>query len=625
MRQALAIYGPDRAGQWDGGFISFGIQLYRMVPEDCRDHQPVVGGGGRFVLVADVRLDNRPELAAELGWSSERIREAADADYVLAAWEKWQDVCLDKLIGDWALAVWDAQSRTITLARDLVGLRPLFYHAGRDFFAFASMGKGLHALPEIPIAPDLDTLRVYLAQAPQQGSGSFFKNVSRVELGGKVVVCADGRIKTGFWYDRGSLRERKVTDDAACIEEFRSTFDRAVSDRLRSDGRIASHLSSGLDSTAVTVTAAQMLQSEGKRLTAYTFAPASVLTVPIPPGKSADEGPAAAATAAHHPNIDHVRLRAAETLIGDGFDAVFYYQEIPSFRPAYLPYRDDCLLRMRERGERVLLTGGLGNTTLSRTGWERLYDEFRRGHLRSWFREAASLCRHGACRPARALHLTFGPWLPPRLHDTIFRLLGKPSDAMQTGAAYNPALLSDPAFRNQLMQSQFRPYLRDGITALEALIVRILGQLQLGEMGKGELAAYGVDVRDPTADRRLIEFSLSLPLRFWLRDGKTKWLYHQAFHGRVPEAVLLSRLKGMLLADFPGRLKRSKPQLDAQIARFLDEPAARALVDAAFLAAFAAQPLPSEAEILQQEQRYFVKAMTALSVAHFIHRAHHAH
>jgi Asparagine synthase (glutamine-hydrolyzing) len=586
MRQALEIYGPHRTGQWDGEFVSLGIRLFRMVPEDCRDHQPLVGGGGRFVLVADVRLDNRQELAAELGWPPERIREAADADYVMAAWERWQDGCLGKLVGDWALAVWDAHTRIMTLARDLVGLRPLFYHAGRDFFAFASMAKGLHALPEIPAAPDPDTLRGYLAQAPQQGAGSFFKDIFRVELGGKVLLHADGRITRGFWYDWSSLRERAVSDDAACIEEFRSIFDRAVSDRLRTDGRIGCHLSSGFDSTAVTVTAAQMLQAEGKRLTAYTFVPASALTGPIPTNKLADEGGAAAATAAHHSNIDHVRINAADALIGDSFDAAFDYQEIPSFRPAYSPFRDECFRRMSARGESVLLTGSLGNTTLSRTGLERLYDEFGRGHFRTWLHEAAGLCRRGARGPAQVLRLTLKPLLP-----------------------------------SWLTRSQFTPYLRDGVTALEALLVRIVGRIPFGEMNKGDLAAFGVDVRDPTADRRLIEFSLSLPLRFWLRDGKPKWLYHQAFRSRVPEAVLQSRLRGLMLADFPGRLERSKPRLEAQIGRVLNDPLVRALVDVEFLAAFAAQPLPSEAEILQQEERYFANAMTTLSAAHFICRA----
>lgn len=214
MRRALQIYGPHRAGQWDGGEISLGIQLFRMLPEDRYDRQPLVGGAGRFVLLADVRLDNRPELATELGWSVERCRMAADADYVLAAWEKWQDASFDKLIGDWAIAVWDGKNHTLTLARDMMGCRPLFYHAGKGFFAFASMAKGLHALADIPIAPDLDTLRDYLALAPMRGPGGFFKDVSRVEQGGRVVLHADGRIDAGHWYNWANIKERTVTDDA---------------------------------------------------------------------------------------------------------------------------------------------------------------------------------------------------------------------------------------------------------------------------------------------------------------------------------------------------------------------------------------------------------------------------
>jgi asparagine synthase (glutamine-hydrolysing) len=399
MRRALKIYGPHREGAWDGGEISLGIRLFRMLPEDRFDRQPLVGGGGRFVLVADVRLDNRPELAAELGWVSGQTRMATDADYVLAAWEKWQERAFDKLIGDWAIAVWDKENRTLTLARDMMGARPLFYHAGKGFFAFASMAKGLHALIDIPIAPDFATLRDYLALAPMRGTGSFFRDISRVEPGTVAVCHADGRVARRRWYDWSALRERAVADDGLCIEEFRALFDRAVADRLRTAGAVGSQLSSGFDSSAVTVTAARLLAERGKRLTAFTRVPTKGWQMEVPKGGCGDEGPMAAATAARVANIDHVLVDSGDRLIGESLDADFYYCEMPILNLCGSVWSNENLRAAAARQIGVQLSGIGGNGSISLTGQERLHELVAAGQLGAWWREARSLVRGGASAP----------------------------------------------------------------------------------------------------------------------------------------------------------------------------------------------------------------------------------
>src|SRR5579859_2608535 len=133
MLSAQEVYGPDAGAQWSNGDIALGRRLMRILPEDAYDRQPLIGAGGRFVLIADVRLDNRGELAESLG-----IRQAttlSDAAILLAAYEKWEEECLGRLVGDYAFAVWDAQKRRLLLARDPLGWRPLHYHRGKGFFA----------------------------------------------------------------------------------------------------------------------------------------------------------------------------------------------------------------------------------------------------------------------------------------------------------------------------------------------------------------------------------------------------------------------------------------------------------------------------------------------------------
>jgi asparagine synthase (glutamine-hydrolysing) len=623
MRRALKIYGPHRDGQWGDGPVCFGIQHFHTVPEDRFDRQPLVGGGGRFMLVCDVRLDNRPELVAELGWSTERVREAADADYVLAAWEKWQGACPDKLIGDWALAVWDAQERTITLARDAMGQRPLFYHAGDGRFAFASMAKGLHALDGIPIAPDLDTVRDYLATAPMRGPGSFFAQISRVEPGGEVVLYADGRIATRRWHDWSRIAEREVSDDSACIEEFRAIFDRAVADSLRSIGAVASHLSGGFDSTAVVVTAAEMLAAKGERLAAFTHVPHQGWQTENANGRSIDEGPIAAATAARFPNIDHVLVDSGERQIGADLDASFYYGEFPVLNICNQVWSNEINRLARATGATVMLSAGAGNMTISRVGQERLHELAASGHVFTWLREAVLLRRNRQMGVGGILFQTFGPWMPPRLMKLLHRISGKPVGALSRFSALNPKLAESEEFRRHLCDLQFDPAfapwrsLRQitefGLTRLDIVCL----------FNKGDLAAYGIDHRCPVFDRRLVEFSLSLPSRMWLRDGQMKWLYRRVFQGRVPDAVMHQRKKGYQGADWPERLRRSASSIAASAETCRDDPAVESLLDMPLLNAFA-KNIPS-ADLAAKESLwpYRIKLLRGLSVAHFLRKASH--
>src|SRR6188768_1892928 len=108
MLAAQAIYGPDDERQWSDGALAMGRGLFRVLPEDIHDRQPLHGAGGRLTLVADVRLDNRADLAAALDLPAERARGLCDAAILLACLERWGEGALDRLVGDFAFALWDS-------------------------------------------------------------------------------------------------------------------------------------------------------------------------------------------------------------------------------------------------------------------------------------------------------------------------------------------------------------------------------------------------------------------------------------------------------------------------------------------------------------------------------------
>src|SRR5215467_7065123 len=271
MLAVQKLYGPDHGGQWSDYSVALGRRLMRVLPEDVFDRQPLVGGEGRYVLVADVRLDNRDELAEALRISAPQARTLCDAAILLAAIEQWDESCLERLVGDYAFAVWDTARRRILLARDPLGQRPLHYHRGNRFFAFASMPKGLHALPDVPYAPNKERVAEFLMLMPETGRQSFFVGVERVEPGHLVTISADGFAARRHWQPIRSRIEFPRPENYA--EALREVLDRAVSCRLRGSGDIGAYLSGGFDSGAVAATAARLLATSDRRVIAFTGVP----------------------------------------------------------------------------------------------------------------------------------------------------------------------------------------------------------------------------------------------------------------------------------------------------------------------------------------------------------------
>src|SRR5262249_38577734 len=207
---------------------------------------------------------------------------------LLAAIERWDESCLDRLVGDYAFAAWDSARRRLLLARDPVGQRPLHYHCGNKFFAFASMPKGLHALPEVPYAPDEERIAEFLVLMPETGTQSFFLGIERVEPGHVVIVSVEGLTTRRHWQpSRQRISLRRPEDYS---EALRNLLDQAVSCRLRGTGDVGACLSGGLDSGAVVSTAARLLAASGRRVIAFTAAPREGYKDPARPNRIIDEG-----------------------------------------------------------------------------------------------------------------------------------------------------------------------------------------------------------------------------------------------------------------------------------------------------------------------------------------------
>jgi asparagine synthase (glutamine-hydrolysing) len=615
MLNAQRLYGPHDSGVVGeiGGALALGRNLHRLTPEDAHDRQPLTGE--TVTLVADLRLDNRDELGAALGLG--RRGELGDADIVLAALERWGEAGVERLHGDFALAAFDRARRRLILARSPSGLRPLLYHAAPGCFAFATMPKGLHALPEVPRAPDLEAIARGMTLLTSNGAETFFQRVRRVEPGAVVSVTPDGVRSRTWWTPSPALLRLKR--DADYVEAFRAELDAAVGRCLRGVGRsVAAHLSSGLDSSAVATTAARLLGPAGGRVTAFTAVPRERYDLPQPPGAIGDEGPLAALTAAMHPNVDHVLVRTGGRSALTDLDRHVFLFDQPMPNPCNMAWVNAINDAARARGCQVLLTGELGNLSLSHDGLELLPQLLREGRWAALAGQWRALKRGGFLRYRASAARTFGPYLPPWLWSWASRnLRGQRVDALGYAAIRPDTLAALAAGARALSPGLDQRPPREGVkTRLWAL-----ARVDRGFMTKGVLAGWGLDRRDPTSDRRLIEFALSIPAEQVLRGGAPRALARAALADRVPRAVLWRRDRGRQAVDWHEGVENDLPLLRTEIDAIGANRAAAGLVDVPRLAALADDWPQGGWNRNDQILTYRYALLRGVSMGHFIRRA----
>ena len=490
------------------------------------------------LLAADVRLDNRDELIRLMGGGRE-FHSVADSLVLLRAWQQWGEGALDRIVGDFAFAIYDSTERRLTLVRDGLGNRPLFYAEGRSMIAFASMPSGLLAIPEFRTGFDMRSLAFAIADVSGQGPSTYFRAIRKVLPGQIISFSTDGVVCRQYW--QPPTDELELASQGEYIEAYRDVLDRAVRPRLRrSSGPIATHLSSGLDSSAVTATA-KRLCDPNDAIIAFTAAPRQDFPELGRRGRFADESHIAALTA-NNLQIDHDVVRTSGSSLSLIRDLVATSQE---------PYCN--ILNQRwfwsidksamQRGARILLTGEYGNSTLHAGGMRVLPEWVRALKLRSWWHEVRYLSRRADVRWQGILFNSLDPWLPHPVRQALYRR------HLGFGHRAGSAFLTRASLE-MLGDEIERAFLTDHSGNFAKSRIRALRRSDNGSLLKGALARFGIDSRAPLGDRRVVEFSLRLPAEQLLARGVYQPLARQALRDRLPSEVLDAEARGYQSADW---------------------------------------------------------------------------
>ncbi len=608
MLQALSMYGRDDCAQFTGSSVAMGRCLLRLLPEDSFDRQPL-SGGLVTSLVADVRLDNREELAAKLDLCGEETMVMADSDMVLAAWQHWGEQCVDHLSGAFSFAVWNEQEQHLFLARDHTGERPLFYASTANCFAFASMPKGLHPLPFVGAEVDEDYVARYLALANIPLEQAIFLRMRRLPSGCALSVH---RQETKLWryWRTNDLRDLHLRNPEEYLDCFRERFDRAVKARLRTRGGVGAQLSAGLDSGSVAATAAGLLGAEGRELTCFTAVPRPDFPGGITETHLENEGTAAAEVAALYPNVRHVLVESSGTSFLDILDHNNNLYDHPCFGPSNEVWSNAIQDRARASGITVLLNGRNGNSTFSYDGMHSLSTWFRTGHWGTLIRVARGLSRGRATSKRAIVRHAIWPSLPFWLRSI--------TDPHMRGFSLDYSMLHpEIAKRMDLERIAFHDLNRnapDGRTMLREL-------LEYGDVSDTPIASQGgwqLDFCDPTYDRSIVEFCLTVPLEEFLRGGQQRSLARRSMVGRLPASTLERTKRGRQSADWYMNTGEVRDRMSAEVERLQTSPLASRMLDLARMRSLIEDWPSSGFERLAVHRTHHIALTRGISVGRFL-------
>ncbi|WNQ12925.1 asparagine synthase (glutamine-hydrolyzing) [Paenibacillus aurantius] len=263
MTETMAARGPDASGTWISRHCALGHRRLSVIdPENGAQPMTRYHGDHSFTIVYNGELYNAPDLRRELETRGHRFRTNCDTEVLLLAFVEWGKACLDRLNGIFAFAVWSDENQELFLARDRLGVKPLFYSDLGSVFLFGSEPKAIIAHPDFPAEVDAEGLAEVFALGPARTPGvGVYKRLSELKAGHCMTVGANGVRTAAYW----RLVSRPHLDNVdQTAETIHFLLKDTVERQLVSDVPVCTLLSGGLDSSALTSLAALYYQGTGQ-------------------------------------------------------------------------------------------------------------------------------------------------------------------------------------------------------------------------------------------------------------------------------------------------------------------------------------------------------------------------
>jgi len=514
--------GPDDLGVLHDGDLCLGMRRLSII-DVAGSNQPIFNEDGSVGIVFNGELYNYHELQRSLVAKGHTLRTAGDTEMIVHLYEEYGPACVHLLRGMFAFAIWDRTRQTLFLARDRLGIKPLYYHWDGQRLAFASEIKALRVWEGVGRRIDTVALEHYLAYRYVPGPRTMYQGILKLQPG-HTLLLHDGALRIDqYWAPVVESAYAELTEQDAAHELYR-LLDEAVSQHMVADVPLGALLSSGIDSASVVALMSQ-----------HSMRPVQTFTVGFgfgqaQDGTSYDETQGARAVAAYF-GADHHEVRVGAAA-ADLLPKLMWHFDEPVADPAALP--TFLISRFARRSVTVALSGEGADELLG--GYPRYYWATRAQRLQEVLPTglATALTRglEGVIRAPerrRRLRLLLGPATAAQRHVAWTGGLAAAGAALLPDCAGEPppqhAYLGTGKKLHDPMRTDMATWLVDDV---------------LMKADKMSMAA-SLELRVPFLDHRLVEFVTSLPEAFKRPMPTTKPLLRRAMRPLLPAAVLQTR------------------------------------------------------------------------------------
>jgi asparagine synthase (glutamine-hydrolysing) len=529
MTEALSHRGPDGQYTWENQAktVFFGHCRLSVIDLSQSAAQPM-HYLNRYTIIHNGEIYNYVELKEELQKEGYSFTTQSDTEVILAAYDCWNDECIEYFDGMFAFSIWDEKEKTFFAARDRFGEKPFYYHFNNEQLFFASEMKALWAAG-IQRIPNLKMLFNFLTigyvDNPSQPGETFFEHVFKLPPASKLYYTPSTRelIIEKYWDIDTAIQDSSITDEQA-IEQFSSLLTISVKRRLRSDVALGTSLSGGLDSSSIAATAAALI-NPGSSFSSFT---ASF------PGFEKDELAYANQIVSRFGLQQHTAIITAEEFAVDWEKIAFHQEEPAGSAGVYAQYKVFELAK--KNNITVLLDGQGADETLA--GYHKYYKWYWQ---ELFMKRKLTKSRELMAAQKTGIREKFGikniaAALLPDLASVILERrylvnalsqedLHKDFVRLQSKEAYYSA----PPFNGL----NSRLYFNTCVHGLEELL----------RYADRNSMAHGREVRLPFLSHELVEFIFSLPSHFKIRNGWTKWLLRTSMNNKLPDEITWRRDK----------------------------------------------------------------------------------
>jgi len=535
MTDTLRHRGPDGEGHWinEHGTVALGHRRLSIIDLSSAADQPMQrslfssleGEEKRYTITYNGEIYNYTELRDELYGNGYRFHSKSDTEVILAAYDFWEEECLQKFDGMFAFAIWDAKKNKLFAARDRFGEKPFYFFHDKGHFIFASEMKALWSVG-VDKMTDNKMLLNYLALGYVQNANdkeqTFFEHIYSLPPAHFLefdLAAFDYEIYSYWKIDKEVVID--ISADQA-IEKFNALFYQSVNRRLRSDVAIGSSLSGGLDSSAIV---ASIFQNTGSTNKQKTFSA-------VFPGFVKDESKYISAVIKKFPVSNWQVNTTVEGMI-DNFEKLCYHQEEP-FQSASIYAQYKVFELAKQHKVTVLLDGQGADESLA--GYNK--------YIHWYIQQLISRYKFGEAMAEKKIFKKnnipvrwgFGNYLATYLpaHAAI-QLESKEYNKVIKHPDINKNFIT--TLRGREWEGIHKPI----ITKLNDILffnTATMGLEELLRFADRNSMAHGLEVRLPFLNHELVEFIFSLPAGFKIHKGWTKWLLRKAVVKKLPSEIV---------------------------------------------------------------------------------------